>query len=484
MSNPSLLSCEISGTSDTMAISYSNELPKIIFNQTCPNSPREGGGGGEMMSRTCPKTSCKGGGAGTLNLSPPNTPRESGGGVETINLSFPHSPCENAREAETINRTWSNSPNGGGGRGETNVTTPKSPSEQSVESDNEAHEEDPNIILNTLRTKNGERIIIGHLNINHIEKKFGPLVSLVKDRLDIFLLTETKIDQSFPPSQFTIDGYSNPFRRDRDVHGGGLLLYVRDDIPCKEIKVHTLPGNIECLFIEIKLRNKKYILVGGYNPHRDSSSYFLSHIGKALDKLLGDYDNILLLGDFNSTQEEQCMKDFCETYNLDNLIKEPTCFKNVNNPSSIDVMLTNRKNSFQNSITIETGLSDHHKLTTSILKIFFKKKEPRKINYRSYKNFNESNFRNDLKNCLQNCNHETIQYDEFKDIFMKVLNYHAPTKQRVVRGNNQPFMNKTLSKAFMHRSKLKNQYNKYPTESNKTKYKKQRNFCVSLLAKV
>ena len=49
------------------------------------------------------------------------------------------------------------------------------------------------------------------------------------------------------------------------------------------------------------------------------------------------------------------MKDFCETYDLDNLISGPTCFKNTNNPSSIDVMLTNRKNGFQNSMTIETG---------------------------------------------------------------------------------------------------------------------------------
>ena len=76
-----------------------------------------------------------------------------------------------------------------------------------------------------------------------------------------------------------------------------------------------------------------------------------------------------------------------------------------------------------------------------------------------------------------------MTYDEFKNIFMKILNAHAPTKQRVVRGNNQPFMNKTLSKAFMHRSKLKNLYNKNPTELNKANYKKQRNFCVALLAK-
>ena len=269
-------------------------------------------------------------------------------------------------------------------------------------------------------------------------------MSLVKDKLDILLLSETKIDQSFPPEQFLIEGYAKPLRRDRNKFGGGLLLYIRDDIPSKIIKMqYKLPSGIECLFAEINLRKKKYLIVG-YNPHKDHSPNFLSHVGKVLDTLLCDYDNILLLGDLNSIQEEQCMKEFCETYNLENLINDPTCFKNVNNPSSIDVMLTNRKKSFQNSMTIETGLSDQHKMTTSILKVHFKKK----VNYRSFKNFNELNFRNELKNSFQNNEKKNMTYDEFRDIFMRILNTHAPAKRRLVRDNNQPFTNKTLSKAI------------------------------------
>ena len=345
----------------------------------------------------------------------------------------------------------------------------------------------PSILLSNLRIKNKDRIIVGHLNINSLEKKFDPLVSLVQGNLDIFLCSETKIDSSFPPGQFLIDGYWCPFRRDRDprgvTRGGGILLYVRDDIACKEIKVNTLPNDIECLLIEVKLRKKKYILVAGYCPHKEMAPYFLYHVGKALDKILGDYDNILMIGDFNSTQEESCMRDFCDTYNLENLIKEPTCFKSTENPSSIDVMLTNAKNSYQNSKAIETGLSDHHKMTVSVLKTFFLKKEPTQITYRSYKKFVAADFRNDLANSLQNHEGEKMTYEKFHEIFMHILNSHAPSKLRFVRGNEQPFMNKVLSKAFMHRSKLKNLYNKNSTEINKTNYKKQRNFCVSLLAK-
>ena len=205
----------------------------------------------------------------------------------------------------------------------------------------------------------------------------------MKDKLDIIMISETKIDESFPVSQFIIEGYSKPFRRDRNSNDGGILMYVRDDIPCKEIKTHKLPDDIEGMFIEINLRKKKWIIIGGYNHQKESICYFLTQISKELDKLLGNYDNILILGDFNSLVTESYMKDFCEMYDLENLIRGPTCFKNLNNPSSIDVMLTNRKNSFQNSMTIETGLSDHHKMTVTVLKTFFKKKEPIKINHRN-----------------------------------------------------------------------------------------------------
>ena len=76
-----------------------------------------------------------------------------------------------------------------------------------------------------------------------------------------------------------------------------------------------------------------------------------------------------------------------------------------------------------------------------------------------------------------------MTYEEFKDIFMKSLNKYAPMKEKYIRGNNAPFMNKTLSKAFMQRARLKNKYNKAPTEENNLLYKRQRNYCSNLLKK-
>ena len=186
-----------------------------------------------------------------------------------------------------------------------------------------------------------------------------------------------------------------------------------------------------------------------------------------MDRTLSKYDNLLLLGDFNSTVSEEAMKNFCEMYDLKNLIKTPTCYKNPDNPTSIDVMLTNRKSCFENSIAIETGLSDHHMMTISVLKVYHKKRSPVIKYYRCYKNFNMITFRSNLKYSLEIFNANTMTYEDFKKIFMAVLDKYAPMKKKVIRGNNAPFMSKRLSKEIMHRSKLKNKLNKNPTEENR-----------------
>ena len=71
---------------------------------------------------------------------------------------------------------------------------------------------------------------MGQLNINSIVGKFDHLKVLIVNNIDILVLTETKIDSSFPNAQFRIDGFSASFRLDRNRFGGGVLIYVREDI--------------------------------------------------------------------------------------------------------------------------------------------------------------------------------------------------------------------------------------------------------------
>ena len=90
------------------------------------------------------------------------------------------------------------------------------------------------------------------------------------------------------------------------------------------------------------------------------------------------------------------------------MIKEPTCFKNSEEPSCIDLILTNFPRCFQNSMAIETGLSDFHKMTITIMRSSYKKTRSKIISYRKYKTFHNTYFREDLLNELNKHNTEDV----------------------------------------------------------------------------
>ena len=156
-----------------------------------------------------------------------------------------------------------------------------------------------------------------------------------------------------------------------NAEGGGLFIFVKEDTPCKKFCSHTEKYNLEGIFFEINLKATKWLIFGGYNQKKEDITSFVNKLTTNIDYYLHRYDNLLLLGDFNSQTNEPAMKEFCKSYNLSSLINEPTCYKNPKHPSIIDLILTNRHRSFQGSQTIETGLSDHHKMTITILKAFF-----------------------------------------------------------------------------------------------------------------
>ena len=74
------------------------------------------------------------------------------------------------------------------------------------------------------------------------------------------------------------------------------------------------------------------------------------------------------MGDFNITPTEEELQDFLEEQDLSNLVHFPTCFKSLDNPSTIDLIITNHKSSFQNTISVSTGLSDFHKMVITSMK--------------------------------------------------------------------------------------------------------------------
>ena len=108
----------------------------------------------------------------------------------------------------------------------------------------------------------------------------------------------------------------------------------------------------------------------------------------------------MLVGDFNTEITEHYIESFLYEYELSNLVKEKTYFKNMQNPCCIDLLLINNSCAFQQTTTVCSGLSDCHKLALTVFKTSIPKGNPRQITYRDYKKFDSLKFNNELKNVL------------------------------------------------------------------------------------
>ena len=153
----------------------------------------------------------------------------------------------------------------------------------------------------------------------------------------------------FGQDQFLIEGFHTPLRFDHNKNRGGILVFFQEDIPAK-ILSHDFPS-AGSLFLEIILHKKKCLINCSYIPNNNNIKNHLEIIRKPLDA-------------FSIKQ-------------INSLIKQPACFKNPEKPSFIDLILTNKPQSFQSTCVIEAGLSDFYRITRSVLKTHFRKLPPK-----------------------------------------------------------------------------------------------------------
>ena len=193
-----------------------------------------------------------------------------------------------------------------------------------------------------------------------------------------------------------------------------------------------------------------------YNPKYSQTSH---QIGKNINILTSKCDNIILMGGCNADPADTVISDFCEIYNLKNIIREKTCFKNPNNPSCIDLIITNRLKRFQNSMVIETRLSDFHKMCITVMKIYYSKEKPTVIHYSKFKDFNNDSFIKDLQTLLTKLfTEKAIPFQASRESVDVTLEKHAPSKKGYSTDNQAPYMNKKLSKEIIKRSHLRNKF--------------------------
>lgn len=298
-------------------------------------------------------------------------------------------------------------------------------------------------------------INIGHLNIQGIcgenLSKFSELKILLtapeNDDLHIFGLSETKLKDDRLTEVFKINGFQTPFRKDNDSNGGGgLLVYVKNGINARR-REDLETNNISCLWLEISPANTKSFLVGNIYRPPDSRVEYNDRFEDFIDIVINEGKEFILLGDFNKNLRnfdiDREWGNFATSLGLTQLVTEPTRVTK-DSKTLIDHIYTNAEENIQRINVKRLCLSDHYAIFCN------RKHQPlvtgnkghQVINYRSFKHFEESRFLQDLDSVPWEIieNFDTVDdiVSVWNDLFLEVLDKHAPIKSHRIKKKYQP----------------------------------------------
>ena len=342
------------------------------------------------------------------------------------------------------------------------------------------------------RQKHPKNLIISHVNINSVRNKFEYVYDLLsKGLIDVLCITETKLDDSFSSILFACQGYKC-YRKDRNMSSGGMMIFIREDIPHNRMSLHEIESqscHIECMVFHFQVKKFKFYVICTYKNPRVPNHLFVSMFREMLNKLDTNGDDLLVMGDFNidMIKDNNVINDeICDVYGLKNIIKSATCFKSEKG-TLIDPLLVSNTSKFCVPFNVMCGVSDWHNMVGCVTKIACPIKKPFNISYRSYKTFNETNFKGDINQIpSQVCeifDDVSDQFWAFNLLYVGVLNEHAPLKQRIVKAEKIPYMYSDLMKQMYKRNMLRNKYIKSRNTRNWEIYRKQRNYVTSLRKK-
>jgi len=260
-------------------------------------------------------------------------------------------------------------------------------------------------------------------------------------------------------------------------------MYISNSIPHRQINYDTHSCDIEVICAEINIdKNDTWIVCHMYKNPTVKNQTFENEFSSLCDNLLLKYDHIILMGDlnFNMLKTDCFLTNMLPVYNLENMIKSPTCKKSIT-PSLIDVFLTNRENRFLNSFSIDIGLSDYHNLIGCVMRKHIPKPTSKKIYYRKLKDIDYAQVKTDILAISGDMTQNPANaFNDFHNKIINIFDNHAPRKQRVIKLQHFPFMNKELKQAIYQRNMMRNKYYKYRTSQYHLLYKQKRNTVNSI----
>ena len=264
--------------------------------------------------------------------------------------------------------------------------------------------------------------------------------------------------------EIDIDGYSIEMCN-RNRHGGGVQMYVKDGIKYTNITNMT-SSSVESTWINIKHTGESLAVGVMYRPPSANAEYF-SNMLDQLDHVHSEYDNVILLGDLNHNYvfgerlRANPLYQLEILNNMKQLVDVPTR-ETLNTSSLLDVIFTTNDQSHSTTGVYTIGLSDHYMIFTVYSNVHDRDGHHEKVlTFRNYKTFSTERFLNDLISL--ECLHDTdwcsslleSKWYEFKNAFIKLSNEHAPIQCRRLKNKSNSWFDADILAMIYRRDYLK-----------------------------
>ena len=330
----------------------------------------------------------------------------------------------------------------------------------------------PKILKDMSKTR-GMKLI--HQNVRSLTGKIDELrfiLSKLSSQVHLLTLSETWVHKDISDAELEICGYQL-FRRDRGAKGGGVAVYVRNDVSAVR-RFDLEYDSIEGLWLEILIPKSRSLLVGTFYRAPNSSSYydkdFMAKFEGMMDTCMAQGNEIVIMGDLNCdflekrTASTECkqLKAIFKSLNFTQLISEATRVTQ-GSKTLLDLIASNVPQNICFSGVVPYGLSDHD-MVFCVRKLNHRKAPVQTKLIRNYANYDPSSFCKDLNNVdwdmpeissgntddLCNCINE--QWSNFKTSFVRIADCHAPIISKRVRGiDNCPWMTSDIKRDMRQR---------------------------------
>ena len=352
----------------------------------------------------------------------------------------------------------------------------------------------------SLSSSNCNKFFLSHFNIRSLNKNFDQFhtfVNKLKFNHGVIGISETWLKDTSPSSLFSIEGYRLILNNRLNKRGGGVAFYITENLNYVLLDDFNLMSEvIESIFIEIKVPNRRSIIIGEiYRPPNSSMPEFTEILQNLLSNEYFYNKTCFIMGDFNlnllQCNENPSCQDFLNlmlSKSFVPLIKKPTRVSDASSSLIDNIFLNNPLPDITSGIVV-SDISDHFPIYTisSLNLISRSNSHPFSSGIRDTSESNLNKLREKLKkinwSVVYNQDDVNLSFDYFLHIlttnYNSIIPLHQSTRSTRKKIPKQPWISKSLLKSINRKNKLFHKYKNDPNTVNKSRYVRYRNVLTS-----